>query len=186
MPEVSLIASAIRTPLYQMFLDSLKGTAVDIEVVFAGHVKPEVELIVPARVEFKYILTGRIKPAQCYEVARRAATGEVIIWVADDCEFKGGVIEKAYAFWKSLNDEKAVLSIQTKEYYLTQNNSVGDNFCNMDLHSFHGGNPNTPRMAPLGMMSRVYLDRLGGFDRRFVCGQWENALYCVWHPRPGF
>jgi hypothetical protein len=29
-------------------------------------------------------------------------------------------------------------------------------------------------MAPLGLMSREYLDELGGVDRRYICGQYEN------------
>jgi hypothetical protein len=174
--QVSLIASAIRTPLYQLFLDSLKGSKINIEVVFAGHVTPEIDLVVPENVTFRYITTGKIKPAQCYCIARRAAKGELICWVADDAEFMGGVIDKAYAFWKGLNDEKALLSIQTREHYAGPGNREADNFCNMTLHSFFGGKPETPLMAPLGMMSRAYLDRLGGIDRRYVAGQYENDI----------
>jgi hypothetical protein len=183
MPEVSLIASAIRTPLYQMFLDSLAGTSVNVEVIFSGHVWPKYVgpkrggvLYRKGKVEFKYILTEFIKPAQCYEVARRAATGDVIVWVADDCEFINDVLGKGYRFWESLGNKKAVLSIQTKEYYLSSPTSVDANFCDMTLHSFIGGNPRTPRMAPLGMMSREYLEELGGIDRRYICGQYENDV----------
>jgi hypothetical protein len=176
MPKISLIASAIRTPLYLLFLNSLNGSQIKIEVVFAGHVKPEIDLVVPDNVTFRYITTGRIKPSQCYEVARRAATGELICWVADDAEFKGGVLDKAYTFWKSLNNEKAILSIQTREHYPDQGNRLKDNFCNMSLHSFYGGRPETPLMAPLGLISRAFLDKLGGIDRRYLCGQYENDL----------
>lgn len=176
MYQVSLIASAIRTPLYQLFLDSLKGSKINIEVVFAGHVKPEIDLVVPENVSFRYITTGRIKPSQCYEIARRNATGELICWVADDAEFVGGVLDKAYAFWKGLNNEKAILSIQTREHYPSQGNREKDNFCNMSLHSFYGGRPETPLMAPLAIMSRAYLESLGGVDRRYTCGQYENDI----------
>jgi len=31
-------------------------------------------------------------------------------------------------------------------------------------------------MAPLGIMSREYLDKLGGVDRRYICGQYENDI----------
>ena len=31
-------------------------------------------------------------------------------------------------------------------------------------------------MAPIGMMNRKYFQELGGIDRRFICGQWDNDL----------
>lgn len=178
--HVSLIASAIRSPLYKMFLASLKETSVNVEVVFVGHVSPDKlipdEIEISSNITFQYILTEKIKPSQCYEIARRCANGDTVVWVADDCEFKGDVLGKAYRFWKSLNDKKVILSIQTREYYLSGPNSVDSSFCDMTLHSFFGGNPNTPRMAPLGMISREYFEELGGIDRRYICGQYENDV----------
>lgn len=172
--KVSLFASAVRHPLFGMFLESLMNTSVEYEVVFAGFCTPEEIEPFKKYKNFRYIQTGNVKPSQCYEIARRACVGELVCWVADDCEFKNDVIGKAYHFWKSLNNRKAVLSIQTKEYYLDNNGKVGDNFCDMTLHSFIGGDPTTPRMAPLGLMDREYLDELGGIDRRYIAGQYEN------------
>lgn len=166
--HVSLIASAIRVPFYETFMDSLKGTTVDYEVVFAGHNTPEeIEPIKAKYPEFRYVHTDRIKPAQCYEVARRSAIGETVIWVADDCEFSLDCVGKAYRFWKELNDYKSILSIQTLENGM---------FVNMKVHSFFGGNFATPIMAPLGLMSRKFLEDIGGFDRRYLCGQYENDV----------
>jgi len=31
-------------------------------------------------------------------------------------------------------------------------------------------------MAPLALISRKFLEELGGFDRRYVCGQYENDV----------
>ena len=160
--KVSLIASAIREQFYPAFFNTLEGTSVEYEVIFAGHVKPE-----GTYKNLKYIETGYIKPAQCYEVARRNAIGETIIWTADDCEHTPDLVGKAYNFWKELNDEKAILSIQTLE---------NGQFCNMNHHAFFGWNTKTPIMAPLGMMSRSYLEQMGGFDNRYVCGQYENDV----------
>ena len=47
---------------------------------------------------------------------------------------------------------------------------------NMHEHSFVGFDQNTPLMAPVALMSRKFLDELGGLDRRFVCGQYENDI----------
>jgi hypothetical protein len=172
-PQVSLLASAVRTKLYQMLLNSLKGTTVNVEVVFAGPVKPDVDFDVPGNVTFKYIHTANIKPAQCYEIARRGCSGEVVVWIADDCEFPNNVLGKAYNYWKTKYNEKLILSIQTKEsgYNLPQ----GALF-DMNVHRFFGGRINTPLMAPLGLISRKFLDELGGFDKRYLCGQYENDV----------
>lgn len=167
-PKVSLFASAVRPAFYKTFLDSLKGTSVPYEVVFAGHNTPEeIEPFKKEYPEFIYIHTYRIKPAQCYEISRRACVGEVLHWTADDGEYSPDCIGKAYNFWKLLNDRKAILSIQTKE-----NGMMVD----MEDHSFFGWNRNSPLMAPLGLMSRDYLNELGGLDRRYVCGQYENDI----------
>jgi len=178
--KVSLFASAVRPQFYKTFLDSLRGTSVPYEVVFAGN-KPPLENKLLKKFDFMgrkdnvleyennffYILTENLKPAQCYEIARRACKGELVHWTADDCEYSPDCMSKAYNFWKALNDRKAILSIQTKENGM---------MVNMDDHSFFGWNRNSPLMAPLGLMSREYLNDLGGLDRRYICGQYENDI----------
>jgi hypothetical protein len=185
--DVSLFASSNRPDLYASFFKSLKGTSVKYEIVFAGNNMKKGQIWRSGLVnifdgkyhyidhpEFTYIETENIKPSQCYEIARRACNGETVIWVADDCEFPNDVIGKAYKYWKEQNDEKLILSIQTKE---TGYNLPIGKFFDMKNHSFFGFRPETPLMAPLGFMSRKFLDELGGFDRRFICGQYENQ--CV-------
>jgi len=187
--KVSLIASSVRPQLYEDFFKSLKGTSVEYEVVFVGNIdlrnpalKEQIECEVYCEYSketiyfgnhWKYIRTKNIKPAQCYEIARRNAVGETIVWVADDCEFPNDVIGKAYTYWKASKNNKLILSIQTKEsgYNLPQGQ-----FFDMTKHRLHAYKMETPLMAPLGMMSRKFLDELGGFDKRFVCGQYENQV----------
>ncbi|MFQ5786500.1 MAG: hypothetical protein ACE5H1_00820, partial [Thermodesulfobacteriota bacterium] len=115
--QVSLFASSIRTQLYNEFFKSLQGTKVRYEVVFAGALIPP-----PDKTKhLRYILTNNIKPAQCYEIARRHCQGELVVWVADDCEFKGDIIGKAYKEWKAIekrgvhNNNRHIFSLQTKE-----------------------------------------------------------------------
>lgn len=187
--KVSLFASAVRVPFYPVFLKSLEGTTEKIEVVFAGHntqqeivnAFPNSEIqnwindddsiretnIILNEFIFRYIHTGKIKPAQCYEIARRACKGETIAWTADDAEHTPDLYGKAYRFWKGLNDEKKILSIQTEENM---------QFCDMRVHSFFGCQFHTPLMAPLALMSRAYCEKLGGLDRRYICGQYENDI----------
>jgi hypothetical protein len=164
--KVSIFASAVRPQFFKTFLDSLKGTTEKHEVVFAGHCSPEeVKPFEDEFPEFTYIHTGRIKPAQCYEIARRACVGETIAWTADDCVHTADLYGKAYRFWKSFNNDKIALSVQTEE---------NRQFCNMKVHSFFGCRYDTPLMAPLALMSAKVMQDLGGFDRRYICGQYEN------------
>lgn len=173
--KVSLFASAVRPKLWPELFRSLEGASVEYEIVFAGNSEFSPIYRLPYNVKDTniYIKTGNIKPAQCYEIARRHCTGEVVVWIADDCEFPNDVIGKAYNYWKSQNNEKLILSIQTKES--GYNNPKGSLF-NMNEHRFFSWVPDSPLMAPLGMMSRKFLDDLGGIDQRYVCGQYENDL----------
>lgn len=176
MTKISIIASSVRPALYEQFFDSFREETVDYEVIFAGPLAFGLGSFEPRDYPIlEYIQTANIKPAQCYEIARRKARGEVIVWAADDCEFRGEILTKAYEYWKSKNDEKLALSLQTREFYL----DGGDGFCDMTKHSFIGGDSSTPLMAPLAMISRKLVDEeIGGFDRRFVCGQYENLTIC--------
>jgi len=166
--KVSIFASAVRPRLWPGFFKSLESTTESCEVVFAGPIDCKIALSSrPASFQFKFtfIETANIKPAQCYEIARRACVGETISWSADDCEYSPDCFGKAYRYWKSLGNEKVALSIQTIEDGYKYN--MGD-------HSFVGFNRATPLMAPVALLSRKVCEETGGFDRRFVAGQYEN------------
>lgn len=165
-PKISLFASSIRPHLWEALFKSMEGTSIDVEVVFAGNVIDNWD-IYP---QLKYIKTENIKPSQCYEVARRACTGELIHWTADDCEYKNDILGKAYRYWREQENNKLILSLQTKENYV---NMV---MTDMTMHSFFGNRRSTPLMAPLALMNRQYLEDLGGYDRRYICGQAENDV----------
>lgn len=181
-PKISLFASAVRQNLFQAFLDSLKNTTVQLEVVFAGNcyldithkpgtvIHPNPDETANSNVIFKYVVTNNIKPAQCYEIARRHCTGELIHWTADDCEYSEDFLARAYDYWRSQNNRKLILSLQTQENYGHVYHT------DMNLHRFFGGKSSTPLMAPLGLMHREYLEELGGYDRRYICGQSENDI----------
>ncbi len=169
--KISLFGSCVRPHLWKEFLDSLKGSKYKYEVVFAGFIDEALSTpFLSEYPEFKYIKTENIKPAQCYEVARRNCIGDLVMWIADDCRFSDGFVDKVVDYWYSLNNIKAVISCKTNE------NGQNETMLN---HRFFGRNQNTPLMAPLGVMSRQYLQTLGGFDRRFICGQYENQCVCM-------
>jgi hypothetical protein len=138
-------------------------------VVFAGPLSltEYKKYMTPNIKDFKYICTKNIKPSQCYEIARRECNGETISWIADDCTFSENCYGKAYEYWKSMDCDKLILSIQTME---------DGQVYNMRHHSFVGFDKQTPLMAPLCLMSRKFLDDLGGLDKRYIAGQYENDI----------
>ncbi len=172
-PEISLFCSAVRPKIWEPCLDSLKMTD-GIEVIFGGFcTKEEVEPFLKKYPFFKYIHTGDIKPAQVYEITRRACTGETVAWFCDDAENVGDVYGKAYRYWKSIGNEKLILSLQTKESgYGCPEGQMFD----MKQHTFFSLVPDSPLMAPMNLMSKKFLDNLGGYDVRYICGQTENSL----------
>lgn len=167
MVKISLIASSTRPWLYDEFFKSLEGNH-DYEVVFAGNLSTyQVRPYLDKYPMFKYIHTSDdICPAQCYEISRKFSSGELIMWTADDAECSIKLLDNLYDFYKKL-PEKSIVSIKTVEN--NQNTSL-------DEHRFFGFNRESPQMSPLGVMSNEYLESLGGFDRRYLCGQYENDV----------
>lgn len=172
--KVSLFCSAVRPPLWPALFNSLEETTMECEIIFSGYCKDIMITILREQyLNFHYFNTANIKPSQCYEIARRHCQSEVVVWIADDCEFPNNVIGKAYEYWKSQNNEKLILSLQTKESGYGQKDGK---LFPMKEHTFFSTMPETPLMAPIAMMSREYLQELGGIDQRYVCGQYENDI----------
>lgn len=172
-PLISLCASANRIEYWMRLYNSLKGNTISWEIIFVGDRKPNFEL--PSN--FKYIY-ATVKPAQCYQIAFWAAQGELIAWTADDADYNEpslncpNCLDIAYEAWKRLddrfnNDKKSVLSFRPIE-------DGGDVW---KFHHYYGGVENTPTMAPFALIHRDYfVNKLSGYDRRFVSGQSENDV----------
>lgn len=167
--KISLFCSSIRPHLWNPLLDSLKSNKLEYEVVMAGFIDEALSLDITNQYpEFKYIKTGDIKPAQCYEIARKACTGDLIGWISDDCIFSESALDKIYEYY-NLN-----LHMIFRNFVFAVKNT--DKECeNNDLNDqrFFPRNLNTPQVATIGFMNREYLDSLGGLDNRYVYGKWE-------------
>lgn len=172
--KISLIASSVRSWLWDEFFKSLLGN-IDYEVIFSGNLSTyQVRPYLDKYPMLKYIhVTDSIPPAQCYEIARRFCSGELIMWVADDCEFSKDLLNNIHKLYTGLRMNRfnsywaGVIAVETCE-----NNLISQ----LDDHRFFGFNRESPQMAPLGVISREYLNYLGGFDRRYLCGQYENDV----------
>jgi len=162
--KISLVASAIRPQVWKSFFDSLKGNHYPIEVVFVGDVRPDFEL--PPFVNYIY---ATVKPSQCYEIGFRAAKGELVGWTADDAVYNhvnNNNLDILYDFYKSFNNRNIVVGQRPIE----DNRDVFKN------HYLFGKHPETPYMLPFGFMDKELFHELGGYDKRFVCGQAENDM----------
>jgi GT2 family glycosyltransferase len=114
---------------------------------------------------FKHIY-ATVKPAQCYEIAFRNASGELITWTADDSVYSSRAVDTMYRFFKSFNTNKLVTAFRTVE----------DGRDITEVHRFRGKDMSSPRMAPFGVVDRKLFNELGGYDKRFLCGQSENDV----------
>jgi len=178
--KVSICASANRIKWWPRFLDSLRQNKIAYEVVFAGDVKPDFDM--SQYPEFRYI-HATVKPAQAYEIAFRAARGELVHWSADDADYNARELERhlgvqcpnsidlAYQHYKECEakygDKKTIIAMRPIE-------DGGDVY---DFHHFFGGWHHTPVMAPFGLLNRNwFISTLGGYDRNFVSGQSENDV----------
>lgn len=160
-PKISFFASAIRPHLWQRLLDSLKGGKHKYEIVFAGFIDPEIINKYP---EIRYIQTDNIKPAQCYEVARRACLGELVCWIDDDHTFSEGFVDKVCDYWDEYGSYKTILTTQYIEKETEEN---------IENYRFYARNLNTPQMPLVGIMDREYLEKLGGIDSRYIIARWN-------------
>ena len=174
-PQISLFASAARPQFWPRLYKSLEGNKVSFELCFVGPKHSTFTL--PSN--FKWKLSF-VKPSQCYQAASQMCSGELIGWMADDCNYNHptqqcsnslDLIWEAYQrLIEERKDKKSILSQKTFEDYGPYNKVPWEN------HHFFYANKNTPRMAPLGFINREYFNKLGGYDRNFVCGQSENDI----------
>jgi hypothetical protein len=159
--QFSICASALRPKQWEATYNSLKQNDLKWELIYVGPNPPLVQL--PDN--FKYI-SSKTKPSQCYQIAFNEAKGELINWTADDSIYPPNALDKVYEFFKMFNNRKLVVAFRTVE----------DGRDITEFHRLRGKDPNAPRMAPFGVMNREFFNELGGYDRRFICGQSENDV----------
>jgi len=171
--KVSLVASANRVEWWKRFYDSCLGNKISWEVIFVGDKKPIHDL--PPN--FKHIY-ATCKPAQCYQIGFWAAQGELISWTADDADYNDpslqcpDSLDRAYNHWLKMDeryhhDKKSIVAFRTVE----------DGVDSLNWNHLFLGWKETPMMAPFALIHRDYfLNKLGGYDRRFISGQSENDI----------
>lgn len=164
-PDISLCASAVRPHLWKDFYKSIVNNSCRVEVVFVGDAIPDFDL--PYNFKFYY---SPVKPTQCWEAAIRHSTGRYISITADDAEYLPGSLDNMVKFMDTRFNHKSVGAFQTVENGTLITND----------HTFMG-----KRMAPFFVFDRKYYEFIGGADRRFIGGMWENDVIMRVHQDGG-
>ena len=108
-PKISLIASASRPENWSGLYESIGDNETSFELVFVGPNAPKE--VLPDN--FIYIKSN-VKPAQCWEIAARHATGNLLMYVADDIVFiTDHPIDKVYQLYteKARHNDKVMVSL---------------------------------------------------------------------------
>lgn len=158
--KISIFASAIRINLWREQLESLEKNTVDWELVYVGPKQPDFN---HPRLKWYF---SEVKPSQCCEAARRFCTGDILHWTADDAIYPAGLLDDiARIFEINSKHENIIVACETIE---------NDKLCKYDSFTLYDNERNSPLMVPFGFIRKSYMDRIGGWDSRFVCGQYEN------------
>ena len=158
--NISLFMSAARPKCWKRMYQSLVGNKCSWEIVAVGPNPPLEEM----PVNFRYFKCD-FKPNQCYAAASYLCKGELIGYCADDVKYDQDSIDNIWEAYQ-LSDKKTILAQSTIENGKDVTNE----------HFFFRHNTKTPRMAPMAFMNREWFWELGGIDRNFICGQYEQDL----------
>lgn len=154
-PKISMCASAHKIHYWKNFYNSIGNNDVSFEIIFVGPDDPDFKL--PDNFRF---IKSFVKPTQCYEIAIRNATGDLIIPVADDIVFRTErPLDKLYSTYKNYNDDKLILSCR----YMERGNLLPPS-----AHIYGG-----VIMPFAGLMSKKLYKEIGGIDRNFKSSFWD-------------
>jgi len=159
-PTISLYSSAFRPQNWMALYNSIVPSDVSFELVFVGPNEPAYRL--PESCRF---IRSIVKPAQCFEIGLRSSLGELVIYMADDCEFvTDHPLDRLYEVYELKNDPKNMISCR----YMMDGQDQSD-----EAHHFFIDDKASPITPLCGLASRKFLMELGGIDRSFIAVMWD-------------
>lgn len=166
-PTISIISSAARPENWQGLYESIGENDVSCEYVFVGPNAPQWDL--PDN--FTYIKSN-VKPAQCFEIAARRASGELLLWFTDDSLFiTEHPLDKMYELYLEQNNHRVIVS---SNYHLPEG-----------WNRFFSGNFGTPSLALCGLISNLFWKEIGGIDSKFIALCWAEDMSMSAHALGG-
>jgi len=152
-PKYSFIAASIRNHFYRDYYDSINvNNNIPFEVIFVGPNPPAEKM--PDN--FIHIKTD-VKPGQCFEIAARAATGDYLIWAADDLRYCDGFLNRLDDYNNRLDDDKIFITFRA---------TLQGNYVDAGL-VFDTQKPQSPMIGFGGLFRTDIFHELGGLDKRF-------------------
>jgi len=143
--------------------NSIGSNDVEFELVFVGPNVPSYKL--PDN--FRFIKT-LVKPPQCMEIAVRNTDAELVMNIADDCEFVApGALDKLYNHYKSCDSDKVIVSSRLMQDKVA---------LPLSIHNFFFAYGSNLVLPLCGLMSRRLYRDLGGIDKNFEAISWEIDL----------
>ena len=171
-PGISIIGPSYRPENWMDLYRSIGDNDVSFEIIFVGPNEPDFKL--PDN--FKFIKSD-VKPEQCFEIAARNATADLIMNIADDVEFRTNrPMDRLYNTYKSYNNDKLILSCR----YMLDGEDLSE-----DSHHFIQGDISSPVMPLSGLMSSKLYREIGGIDRNFIAIMGESDLAMRVHAMGG-
>ena len=157
-PTISIISSAARPENWQGLYENIGSNHVSCEYVFVGPNAPKWNL--PEN--FKYIKSN-VKPSQCFEIAARHASGELLLWMMDDCLYTTDKpLDKLYELYLQQDNPKVIIS---------SNYALPDGW-----DRFFIGDMDSPRLALCGLLPARLWSELGGIDKIFIALCWAEDI----------
>jgi len=154
-PAISIFGPSYRPENWMDLYGSIGENEVRFEIVFVGPNEPDFEL--PSNLKF---IKSCVKPMQCFEIAARNTTGDLIMDIADDVEFRTkSPLDRLYNIYKSYNNYKLIISCR----YMQDGVDLSE-----ECHRFFAGDKSSPVLPLSGLMSRKLYREIGGIDRNFI------------------
>lgn len=158
--RIGIVASAHRPQNWMDLYKSIGDNDIEFELVFVGPNHPDYEL--PRN--FRFIRTD-VKPTQCFEIAVRNTTADLVMHIADDCEFNTPQpLDRLYELYKSCNSDKLIVSSR-----MMTNGKDQSHFA----HRFCADDGTIIVFPVCGLMSKKFYRDHGGIDKNFIAVMWD-------------
>jgi hypothetical protein len=156
-PLISIFSAAIYTKYWENTYKTLSNSQIDFEIVYAGHVVPQISL--PPN--FKFIRTDA-NPARAAHMAFSQTIGKYVIHMVDDLVPQEDFLQKMLQSMLESDEQHTIIT---------------GNYKKKDTNPLMPITPPGFGIMPITMMiTKTLFINLGGFDRRFINTGWEADI----------
>ena len=160
---ISIIAAAARPENWEPVYESIGVNDIPFELIFVGPNEPDFDL--PDNFRF---IKSNTKPAQCAEIASRAAIYPLLLTLGDDIRFKTDhPLDSIYETYVRADDELVMVSCRYQP--------GGEARTETD-HRFFEGDLDSPILPFCTLISTQQWRNIGGIDSQFIAVCWDMDI----------